>query len=124
MDTLLPASARTNLIRSSPDALVATELKVISVLDYFKQMNVVSVVNHVRVNANGYPYVTLMDNANVAHNTYLSKGASANVVAGEVVNKEFLAKFSIGFATNAAGEERIKFVRADAGNRVSINDLF
>ena len=104
--------------------LVATELKVISVLDYFKQMNVVSVVNHVRVNANGYPYVTLMDNANVAHNTYLSKGASANVVAGEVVNKEFLAKFSIGFATNAVGEERIKFVRADVGNRVSINDLF
>ena len=107
--------------------LVATELKVISVLDYFKQMNISSVVNHVRVNANGYPYVSLLDDSvspSKCYNTYLSKGASALVVVGEVVNKEFLARFNIGFATNAVGEERIKFVRADAGNRVSINDLF
>ena len=71
---------------------------------------------------NKYPYImfTTGDPKDQSVVVCFSIGASQEVAAGQVVTKELLNNYRIGFTTNAAGEERIKLVRA---NNISVEDL-
>ena len=76
----------------------------------------------VRVNTNGYPFVTFIDKDNKAENIYFSKASSKGVDAGVVVNKALFAGFQIGLTTNAQGESRVKLI--SNSERVDVNSLW
>ena len=75
----------------------------------------------VRVNTNGYPFLTFIDKDNKAENIYFSKKAAQGVAAGQVVTKDFLACYQIGVTKNEAGEERIKLI--SNSERVNLADM-
>lgn len=97
-------------------ALVVMTVKELATKKGFTQ-----IVPQVRVNENGYPFVTFIDGNNKAENIYFSKEASRAVAAGTVVNKALLDSYQIGITHNAAGEERIKLI-SNSG-RVDLADL-
>ena len=103
--------------------ITATELKTQTIKDFCKERGFVSLSNHVRVNVNGFPYVTFINEKNEAENVYFSKGAAAEVVEGQAVDKELVTKYKIIEATNADGEVRFKLGRGE-GARVSVDSLF
>lgn len=87
-----------------------TGLKAMSIMDFAKSKGFVNIVPRVRINTNGYPYVTFIDSANQAENIYFSKSAAEQVAEGTPVDKGLLARHQIGITTNAEGEERIKLI--------------
>lgn len=87
-----------------------TELKAMPILDFAKSKGFVNIVPRVRINTNGYPYVTFIDSANQAENIYFSKASAEQVAEGTPVDKGLLARHQIGITTNAEGEERIKLI--------------
>lgn len=78
----------------------------ITLKDYCVQ-NGFNLVSKVRINASGYPYVTLGNKENGAHteNLYGSLQYSSSMIEGEFlpINTLFVAE-----AINAAGEKRFK----------------
>lgn len=80
----------------------------ISVKSFCKDKGFVSVAKCVRVNSNGYPYITFINSLNEAENVYFSKKASQDVTEGELVDMNFLKKFEVFETTNAQGETRMK----------------
>lgn len=78
----------------------------ITLKEYCTQ-NGYNLVSKVRINASGYPYVTLGNRENGAHteNLYGSLQYSPSMIEGEFlpINTLFVAE-----ATNAAGEKRFK----------------
>lgn len=93
-----------------------------SVQEFAVNNQFISLVPTVRVNENGYPYITFIDVNNKAENIYFSKESSKAVAAGTVVDKQLLTNYQIGITTNAAGEKRTKLV--SNSNRVDIASLF
>ena len=85
-------------------------LKTSTVAELFTAKGIKYLVPRVRTNANDYPYITVIDGANVAENIYFSKEASKTLAAGEPVGKGFFDKYQVGYTTNEAGEQRIKFI--------------
>ncbi len=73
----------------------------------------------IRVNANGYCFLTFQTAANSAENIYFSK--SMQVVAGPTT-VEFLRGLKACETANAAGELRWKLTDS-AGSRIDIADL-
>jgi hypothetical protein len=104
-------------------AAVKTAPTIMSIADFCKSRNLTEIVPKVRVNANGYPYVTFIDGAkNLAENIYFTKNASDTVE--EDMDLRIIAKdLQIVFVTNSDGEERIKLSRKST-SRLSIDDLF
>lgn len=98
------------------DKLVTTTVK-----EYMTTTGYVSVVPFVRVNTNGYPYITFIDKDNVAENIYFSKNAAMKVAANDKIARGFFEPFCIAITKNAAGEERIKISTSE---RLSVEDLF
>jgi len=96
-------------------------LKTLTVKELCAQKNFVSVAPSVRINENGYPFITFIDKDNKAENVYFSKAASEQVAEGTIVDKALLSKHQIGITTNAAGEERIKLI--SNSDRVDISSL-
>ncbi len=89
---------------------LTTELKAMSIKDFAKSKGFMNIVPRVRINENGYPYVTFIDSDNKAENIYFSKKAAEQVAEGTPVDASLLAKHQIGITTNAEGEERIKLI--------------
>ena len=87
-----------------------TELKVESIKDFAKSKGFMQLAPAVRINTNGYPFITFIDSNNVAENIYFSKSAAEQVAEGTPVDKSLLARHQIGITTNAEGEERIKLI--------------
>ena len=98
-----------------------TTLKTSTVAELFSNKSIVSIVPTIRENANKYPYVTVINKDNVAENIYFSKEASKLLAQGEPINKGFFGRYQVGYTTNQAGEERVKFISNSA--RVSVEDI-
>lgn len=87
-----------------------TNLKVESIKDFAKSKGFMQLAPAVRINTNGYPFITFIDSNNVAENIYFSKSASEAVAEGTPVDKALLSRHQIGITTNAEGQERIKLI--------------
>lgn len=98
-----------------------TSLVTHSVKDYASKMNYTTLVPVVRVNENGYPYITFINDKNEANNIYFSRKAAEAVTAGQPVTKDMLKSYQIGITTNAEGEERPKLI--SNSDRVEISSL-
>ena len=105
-------------------AASSAKLATISILDFMNSQGFVSCVKAVRTNSNGYPYITFINDENVAENIYFSKNASKLVEAGDTIAKGFFAPFMAAKTTNAEGQKRWKIISQGESNRVSIEDLF
>lgn len=103
---------------------MANQLSTVSVQEFMKSNNFISVVKIVRENANGYAYITFITEGNKAENIYFSKNASILVNAGETIAMGFFTPFMIGFTTNANGEKRTKLIAQGESNRITAEDLF
>lgn len=90
-----------------------TPLKVVTVGAFAKAKGFTQISPKVRINQNGYPYITFIDTANKAENVYFSKNAAKDRHEGEVISKEMLKAVSVAETTNAKGELRIKLVSSD-----------
>ncbi len=98
-----------------------TELITMSIKQYAQENSITQIAPVVRTNTNGYPYLTMISNDNVATNVYFSRNAAVGVTAGTPVSKEMLSVYQIGITHNEAGEERIKLVSNSA--RIDIAGL-
>lgn len=85
-------------------------METLSVKDYCKQNKLVHFHPKVRVNTNGYPYITFMDENNVGNNLYFSKKGAETFTEGKQVTMQDLKQLQIGITTNAAGEQRVKLI--------------
>jgi hypothetical protein len=93
-----------------------------SLKSFAADRNIVSFKPDVKINVNGYPFITFIDADNKAINVWFSKGAATNVMAGQ--DFASIAKdYEIVIYDNDEGEERIKLSRK-GGNRVAIETLF
>ncbi len=99
------------------EALVVSTIK-----EFAASKSFTSVAPSVRVNTNGYPFITFIDDKNVAENVYFSKAASAKVAVGQSVDKDLMSQHQIAITRNAAGEERVKLI--SNSERVSLDELF
>lgn len=75
----------------------------------------------IRVNVNGYAFITFIDAKNAAENVYFSKASAKSVSAGQVLTKELLSQWQVAIATNAEGELRTKII--SNSERIDINSL-
>lgn len=87
-----------------------TNLKVESIKDFAKSKGFMQLAPAVRINTNGYPFITFIDSNNVAENIYFSKAAAEQVDEGTPVDKTLLSRHQIGITKNADGEERVKLI--------------
>jgi len=96
---------------------------IMSIAEFCKSRNLTEIVPRVRVNVNGYPYVTFIDGEkNLAENIYFTQNASDTVE--EDMDIRTIAKdLQIVFVVNSDGEERIKLSRKST-SRLSVTDLF
>ena len=99
-----------------------SKLKVVTVQEFMKSNDMISIVPVIRTNVNDYPYITFINNKNESENIYFSKDSSKLLTKGLPITRGFFANYSIGFTTNAAGETRTKLV--GQGQRLSVEDLF
>jgi Na+-transporting NADH:ubiquinone oxidoreductase subunit NqrA len=97
-------------------------MEVQSIKEFAAAKGFTTVASHVRVNTNGYPYVTFINEKNEAENVYFSKKGAESVSEGTTVTAELLKQFQIGTTTNAAGEERVKLI--SNSERVSLMEMF
>ena len=80
------------------------------------------IVPKIRVNANGYPYVTFINSDNVATNIYFTVNASDTVSEGQDL-REIASDLQIVFVKNELGEDRIKLSRKST-SRLTVDNLF
>ena len=90
--------------------------------DFCKAEGVTAIHNAVRVNQNGYFYITVL-RGSVAENIYFSKKASAEVSEGVSVKSIAYLLFT-NSAVNAQGETRIKLSFAGNSSYLDIDDMF
>lgn len=74
---------------------------------YCIDTKVVSIAKSVRVNANGYPYITILREDSIAENIYFSKLASAEIAEGMAV-KSIANSLFVANTINGDGEARTK----------------
>ncbi len=98
------------------------ELVVVSIKDFATKHKFIQMAPAVRVNENGYPFITFIDVDNKAENVYFSKASALAVASGTVIDKALISKYQIAITKNQAGEERIKLISNSA--RVNIADMF
>ena len=94
-----------------------------SVRDFVRDNQIASISNTVRVNVNGYPYVTFINQKNEAENIYFSKNAGQTVREGQEIKKGFFENLCIKTIYNEAGEERLKLSLVGESTRTSIDDV-
>lgn len=115
MENLLESAAAT----ATPTASRPTTM---SVGEFCKSQGLTQIVPKIRVNSNGYPYVTFINGENVATNIYFTVNASDTVSEGQDL-REISDDLQIVFVQNADGEDRIKLSRKST-SRLSVEDLF
>jgi hypothetical protein len=100
-------------------------METLSIKEFAQANNIVRYSLTIRVNANGYPFVTFVDGERNGTNIYFSKAMAEKISVGDdtlAVIKEHGCKIAI--LTNADGEERIKLVGNGENQHGSIEDLF
>jgi hypothetical protein len=105
-------------------AQTTTELTTMSVESFMGDQGFISVIQTVRENLNGYPFVTFMDADNKAENVYFSKAASEDVAAGDSIARGFFDPYVMVLTANADGEARWKIATKGGSNRLEVADLF
>ena len=106
-------------------ATATVSLVRVPVQEFMKSSGFTSIHKEVRINSNGYPYITFITANNVSENIYFSKKASEMVTEGELVVRGWFDSFKAAEVKNAAGEMRTKLVSAnEGGNRLDASDLF
>lgn len=108
---------------SNPANTTDTQLETMSVKDFMKS-NGLTVVNTVRENTNGYPYLTFINKDNVAENIYFSKSLSDKFSAGQPVIKGFFTGIIMSFVTYEDGREDRWKLSSEGGNRLDADSLF
>ena len=100
-------------------------MQLLTAKEFMLKLGFTQFVKLVRCNCNGFPYLTFIDNNNVATNVYFSKAASAMVANGEVLSspRDFFAKFCFVETNNTQGELRWKISSKGESNRGSIDEL-
>lgn len=88
---------------------------------FAKTSGITAVAKTVRINTNGYPFLTML-RGNDAENLYFSKSAAALVTEGTVTASIAKELFVVD-AKNAAGETRTKLTFNNS-NYADIDDLF
>jgi len=109
-----------NLLENS--AAVNTRPTTMSVVEFCKSQNLTEIVPKIRINANGYPYVTFINSDNVATNIYFTVNASDTVSEGQDL-REIAHDLQIVFVKNELGEDRIKLSRKST-SRLTVDNLF
>jgi hypothetical protein len=89
--------------------------------EFCKTNGITAINNNVRVNTNGYPFITVLRGSD-AENIYFSKNASSEVAEGSDV-PSIAKSLYIVETVNAVGEPRIK-LSFNKGNYTNIADLF
>lgn len=108
-------------IMSNTAEKTKSDLVVMTIKEYCESKGFKQIVPAVRVNTNGYPFITFIDGNNEAENVYFSKAAANAVNAGTPVTKDMLKIYQIGVTTNAEGEERVKLITNS--DRVDLSEL-
>jgi hypothetical protein len=104
---------------------MADVLSTISVQEFMKSNDFVSVVKIVRVSVeNKYPYITFMNSKNIATNIYFSRNAGKLVAEGEIIAKGFFNPFRIAETINKDGIAIMKLVSMGESMRITAEDLF
>jgi len=89
-----------------------SELKSRSLRDFAKAEGFTAINPKVRVNANGYPFLTLVKpdgkGGSVAENIYFSKGSADTALGMETIDAETRGNLLVCEVTNEAGEKRLK----------------
>jgi len=104
-----------------------TQVNSQSVKSFMESNGYVQVVNHVRKNTNGYPFVTMINANNEAQNVYFTKAATEKslVAPGDTVGKGFFADLVMyEVALNETGEMVWKIGGKGESQRVELSDLF
>jgi hypothetical protein len=88
-------------------------MKVLSISEFAKQQGIVGVNPIVKLNVNGYPFITFLtgerdsEGKAIVQNVWFSKEASSRVAEGVDISAE-LKNMSVVETTNEAGELRLK----------------
>lgn len=101
---------------------VNTRPTTMSVVEFCKSNDLTEIVPKIRVNSNGYPYVTFINSDNVATNIYFTVNASDTVSEGQDL-REIASDLQIVFVKNELGEDRIKLSRKST-SRLTVDNLF
>jgi len=101
---------------------VNTRPTTMSVVEFCKSNDLTEIVPKIRINANGYPYVTFINSDNVATNIYFTVNASDTVSEGQDL-REIASDLQIVFVKNELGEDRIKLSRKST-SRLTVDNLF
>ncbi len=96
-------------------------MRVQTIPEFAKEHGFIQVVDEIRLNTNGYPYVTFINKDNEAENVYLSKAAGEKVHEGEQVTP-LLKQWQVGHTENADGEPRVKLI--SNSDRVDLSSIF
>jgi hypothetical protein len=101
----------------------ATISERITVREFMNEMSFVSCNKFVNENTNNYPFVTFIDDKNVATNIYFSISQATQYAKGDEIAKGFFRDLRAIETVNADGENRWKLCSASSA-RVDIDDLF
>jgi hypothetical protein len=91
--------------------------QLMTVKEFFNAEGITSIVPFVRVNANGYPFVTLLNASNEANNLYFASNIAKEYPEGTPVGKGFFNNLTV--YQNKSG-----YWRFGSALRVSVDDLF
>lgn len=80
-------------------------------------------ISAVRVNSNGYKYITFLKGS-AATNVYLGRKTAEILEEGDVITPELAKDAVVILATNAAGEPRLKFSINAGGTYSDVTSLF
>ncbi len=101
---------------------VANQLETKTIAEYAQERGFIDVAVKVRTNVNNYPYVTFIDENNVAENIYFTTNTGADYKEGMPIDENFFDKLQFVFVTNANGESRVKLAKI-GGERKSLASL-
>ena len=93
-----------------------------SIKDWVSDNNIIHVNKEIGWNENGYPFVTFINDQNVAENVYFSKKQAEKLNKGDVLVKGFFNDKMMTLTTNAEGEKRLK-ISSKSENRLDIGDI-
>jgi len=101
-------------------------MEYINIVTFCTNERIANIVPTVRVNENGYKFLTfvrVIDGANKSENIYMSKATAEQFEEGQDFSKEELMKFSVCHTTNADGDARTKLT-VGASTWIAVKDLF
>ena len=84
---------------------------------------VITNISKVRVNASGYPYVTVL-NGSKSNNVYFGKKSGALVTEGQHLSVDQLTTATLLLATNEAGEQRLKLGLGGSDSYTNLESIF